>query len=436
MRNRLKDSWTDPVRRPVLLLGFGAVALAVVLLIVALTQITPAPPVVQPTTTSSCVINCGPGPQNTQPLPKTLRLRSRSKSIVPVNVDKGNWTPTADVERAEWVYGTLINYVIGLPASQENSDMLQAMSEADEIVIDLSNGQALTFRYTGRQFVSAGSADIFAQTRPGLTLVLLGDNNNQRIVVNASYVADSEVGQAVPSSLAQINTPIELGSAKVTVTSVRLVYNAPGIEVGKAFYLVDFMVENIGADVIDAADFVFELQDYANQKYKLTEAASALGPNPAPKGQLLPGIVNTFTSGFEVPTNVTGPVLVWVFRPNAQFRAQASVAVPLIGPTPTPDPRTKLAVQITQAYFNTDQTEMIVVGGAGNPSGAPITISAADISLSTPDGVFAEIRGSEPPLPFSVGPGQSMSFMLRFSRLPSAMAVLRVLLASFELNLQ
>lgn len=436
MRDRLKASWTDPARRPVLVLGVGAVALAVVLLMVALTQITPAPPVIKPTATSSCVINCGPGPQSTQPFPKTLRLRSRSKSIVPVNVEKGNWIPTAEIERAEWVYGTLVNYVIGLPASQENSDMLQAMSEADEIVIDLSNGQTLTFRYTGRQFVSAGSTDIFAQSRPGLTLVLLGDNNNQRVVVNASYVADSEVGKAVPSSLAQINTPIELGSTKVTVTSARLVYNAPGIEVGKAFYLVDFMVENIGADVIDAADFVFELQDYANQKYRLTEAASALGPNPPPTGQLLPGIAATFTSGFEVPTNVTGPVLVWVFRPNAQFRAQASVAVPLIGPTPTPDPRTKLAVQITQAYFNTDQTEMIIVGGAGNPGGVPITVSAADISLSTLDGVFAVIRSSEPPLPFNVGPGQSLSFTLRFSRLPGAAAILKVLLASFELNLQ
>jgi hypothetical protein len=436
MRDRLKASWTDPARRPVLILGVGAVALAVVLLIVALTQITPASPEVKPTVTSSCVINCGPGSQSTQPFPKTLRLRSRSKSIVPVTVEQGNWSPTADVERAEWVYGTLVNYVIGLPASQENSDMLQALSEADEIVIDLSNGQTLAFRYTGRQFVSAGSTDIFAQSRPGLTLVLLGDNNNQRVVVNAGYLADSEVGQAVSGSLAQINTPIELGSTKVTVTSARLVYNAPGIEVGKAFYLVDFMVENIGADVIDAADFVFELQDYANQKYKLTEAASALGPNRAPKGQLLPGIANTFTSGFEVPTNVTGPVLVWVFRPNAQFRAQASVAVPLIGPTPTPDPRTKLTVQITQAYFNADQTEMIIVGGAGNPGGAPITLSAADISLSTPDGVFAVIRGSTPPLPFNVGPGQSLSFTLRFSRLPGTAAVLKVLLASFELNLQ
>ena len=194
---------------------------------------------------------------------------------------KGDWKPTADIEKAEWVYGTLINYVIGLPASQENSDMLQAMSEADEIVLDLSNGQSLTFQYTGRQFVSAGSIDIFAQSRPGLTLVLLGDNTDQRVVVTANYVPDSEVGKTVPSSLAQINTPIELGGAKVTVISARLVVNAPGVTVGSAFYLVDFTVENTGADALDAAGFVVELQDYANQKYKLSDESQLDRPQSA-----------------------------------------------------------------------------------------------------------------------------------------------------------
>jgi hypothetical protein len=236
--------------------------------------------------------------------------------------------------------------------------------------------------------------------------------------------------------LAQINTPIELGGAKVTVISARLVVNAPGVQVGSAFYMVDFTVENIGTDVLDAANFVVELQDYANQKYRPSDTASAIGPNPSPKGQILPGIAAPFTSGFEVPANVTGPVLVWAFKPNAQFKAQASVAVPLIGPTPTPDPRTKLVVQITQAYFNTDQTEMIIVGGVGNTTGVPVSLNASDISLSSPEGVLAAIRGSEPPLPFNIGPAQTLSFSLRFSRLPGASAILKVLLTSFQLNLQ
>ncbi len=435
MRERLKLAWKDPAKRPALAIGFGAVGLALILLVIAVAQINPPAPPPTPTATSACRINCGPGQQTEPVTPKILNLRGRSIFIEPVSVARGgSWVPAADPDKAQWVFGTLVNYVIGLSATQANNDMLQALSPADEMTIDLSNGQTLKFNYAGRQFVSPGSVDIFSQQRPGLTLVLLGDNDNQRLVVTADYAADSEVGQAVPSTLAQIGTPIDIGGVRVTVLGGRLVYNAPGVPVGSAFYLVDFTAENIGSDVLDAGQFAMTLQDYANQKYPLSETASSLGPNSAPKGQLLPGLTATFMAGFEVPTNVTGPVLVWSFKPMATFRAQADVAVPLIGPTPTPDPRSQISVQVTQAYFNSDQTEMIVVAGVGNPTNAPVTITSSDISLSTPDGVFAALLGAEPGLPTTLQPGQNQALTLRFSRLPNNSSNLRIFLAEFQLN--
>lgn len=435
MLDRLKTSWNDPAKRPALAIGFGAVGLAIVLLVVALTQINPPPPAVTPTPTTECRVNCGPGPQIEPVTPKVLQLRDRQIFIAPVNIDsKGNWAHTSDSDKAEWVYGTLINYVVGLAATQDNNDMLEALSEADAIELGLSNGSSLKFRYAGRQFVSPTSTDVFAQQRPGLTLVLIGENSDQRLVVNADYVSDFEVGQAVPSTVAQINTPIELGGVRVTVLSGRLVYNAPGLPVGSAFYLVDFTAENVGSDALAVDDFFVELQDYASVKYPVSADASALGPNPAPKGQLLPGIAATFTAGFQVPTNVTGPVLVWNFKPSASFKAQASVAVPLIGPTPTPDPRSQVTVQVTQAYFSLDQSEMIIVGGVGNASTAAITLNPSDVSLSTPDGVFAALNSSEPLLPTTLQPGQNQTFTWRFSRLPSTSSVFRVFQIQFQLN--
>jgi hypothetical protein len=429
MLNRLKVSWKDPAKRPALVLGFGAVGLAVVLLVVAIGQLTPSTPSATPTPTVSCV-NCPPPPPSL--VPKVLHLRDRSIFVEPVNVTGGKWASTPNDDKAEWVFGTLINYVVGLSPTQQNNDMLQALSEGDQITLDLSNGQTLTYVYAGRQFVSPTSTDIFQQSRPGLTVVLLGDTDHQRLVVTANYSAESEVGQAVPGTLTQINTPIELGNVKVTALSSRLVLNAPGVPVGSAFYMVDFAVENTGADPIDVSQFVLELRDYANQIYKLSDDASKLGPSPPPTGEVAPGMTATFLSGFEVPANVTGPVLVWNFRPTPAFKAQASVAVPLIGPTPTPDPRSRIAVQITQAYFNSDQTEMIIVGGIGNPTNAPIVVNESDITLATPDGVHAAIRGSDPQLPLTVGPGQNVSFTLRFSRLPTNTALLTILLSSFQ----
>jgi hypothetical protein len=417
-------------------MGLAAVGLALILVILALSQVSgTSQPIIKPTPADAgCVVNCGPNSQAASNLPKVLHIRGRSILINPISLSDGQWKSSSEAGRAEWVYGTLINYLVGLSASTENSDMLKALGATDEISIDLANGQSLRFKFEGRQLVTANATEIFAQTKPGLTIILLGENSDQRMVITASYIADSEVGKPAPGGYAQINTPIDIGGARVTVLSARLVYNAPGIQVGSAFYLVDFSVENIGTTPLDVSGFQIQLQDYAQQKYSLSTAASALGPNPAPKGTLQPGSLATFMSGFEVPTNVTGPVLVWIFSPQANFKAQANVAVPLIGPTPTPDPKTKVAVQITQAYYTPDQTELVIVGGIGNTAGAPIAVSAADISLRTPEGVLAQLQSAEPGLPWNLGPGQNQTFTLRFARLPGSSATLKILLATFELN--
>ncbi len=270
---------------------------------------------------------------------------------------KGNWAISADSANGEWVFGSLVNYLVGLPGTQENKDLLQALSEADKITVEKSDGQTLEFKFGERKLVAPDDKGVFTQQRPGLTLLLLGADGEQRMVVTADYLVDSEANKSVPSKTVAINTPVDIGPVRIKALNARLVENAPGIPVGSAFYLVDFTAENLSDETVNVADFVFELRDYAGQKYKLSDTASKLGPNPPPSGQLLPGLSSTFMSGFEVPSNITGPILTWGFKPGASFNGQASVAVPLVGPTPTPDPRSQARVQISQAYFSPDQTE-------------------------------------------------------------------------------
>ncbi len=433
--DRLKSSWGDSSKRPMLIFGFAAVGVAVVLLLVSVLQLVapaePMPPV--PTPTVDYGVNVPP-PQPAASVPRKLYVRDRTFEVTPVAVPKGNWTATASDGNVEWVFGSLVNYLIGLPGSQENKDLLQALSEADKITIEKSDGQTLEFKFGERKSVSPQSKEVFAQQRPGLTLVLLGADGEQRLVVTAEYDAGSEANKSVPSKTVAINTPIEIGPVRVKVLNGRLVENAPGIPVGSAFYLVDFTVENMGNDTINVADFVFELRDYAGQKYKLSNTASKLGPNPPPIGQLLPGLSSTFMSGFEVPSNITGPVLTWGFKPEASFGGQATVAVPLVGSTPTPDPRSQTHVQITQAYFSPDQTELIIAGGIGNPTNALVLVNPSDIVLSTPDGVLATLMRAEPALPWRIGPTDSVNFTLHFSRLPSNQSILKILNNSFKLS--
>jgi hypothetical protein len=326
--------------------------------------------------------------------------------------------------------------LIGLPNTSENKDLLQALSEADPITLELSDGQTVEFNFDAQQLVSPDNKAIFSQQHPGLTLILLGDDGEQRLVVTSNYDVESDANRTVPSNVVAINTPIEIGPVRVKVLNGRLVENAPGIPVGSAFYLVDFTVENIGEDALDVANFVYELLDYARQKYKVSETASQLGPNPPPSGQLLPGLSGTFMTGFEVPSNITGPILTWTFKPDSSFRGQAAVAVPLLGPTPTPDPRTQTRVQISQAYYTPDQAELVIVGSIANPTTALIPVGPADITLSTPEGILATLNSAEPSLPWRLSPGDTLDFTLRFSRLPSITAILKILNNSFELTLQ
>jgi hypothetical protein len=421
-----------------LIFGFGAVGIAAVLLLVAIAQLIggAASSAPAPTPVPTCV---GPNCPIAQPsplVPRKLYVRDRTFDITPVAVQKGKWPADVDGNNASWVFGTLVNYLMGLPNTSENNDLLQAVSEADKITLELSDGQLVEFKFDAQQLVSPDNQEIFTQHHPGLTLLLLGDDGAQRLVVTANYDVSSEANRAVPSNVVAINTPIEIGDVRVKVLNGRLVENAPGIPVGSAFYLVDFTAENIGTDALDVSDFVFELMDFARQKYKLSDTASKLGPNPPPGGQLLPGLSGTFTTGFEVPSNITGPILTWVFKPDAAFKGQANVAVPLVGPTPTPDPRSQARVQISQAYYTPDQSQIVIVGSLANPSGALIPVGTADIVLSTPEGILATLSSADPVLPWRVGPGDTLNFTLTFSRLPSAAAILRILNDSFELTLQ
>lgn len=438
MINRLKSSWGNPSKRPMLIFGFGAVGIAVILLLVAIAQLLggAASPAPTPAPAPTCV---GPNCPVSQPsplVPKKLYVRDRTFNITPVAVQKGNWPADVGDQDATWVFGTLVNYLIGLPNTSENKDLLQAVGEADKLTLELSDGQTVEFKFDAQQLVSSGNEAIFSQKHPGLTLLLLGENGAQHLVVTANYDVSSEANRTVPSNVVAINTPIEIGDVRVKVLNGRLIENAPGIPVGSAFYLVDFTAENIGTDTLNVSDFVFELMDFARQKYKLSDTASKLGPNPPPGGQLLPGLSGAFTTGFEVPSNITGPILTWIFKPEAAFKGQASVAVPLVGPLPTPDPRSQARVQISQAYYTPDQSEIIVVGSATNPTNALIPVGTADIVLSTPEGILATLNNAEPALPWRLSPGDTLDFTLSFSRLPSAAANLKILNNSFELTLQ
>jgi len=79
--------------------------------------------------------------------------------------------------------------------------------------------------------VSPDNEEIFAQHHPGLTVLLLGDDGAQRLVVTANYDVSSEANRTVPSNVVALNTPIEIGDVRVKVLKWPPGGDAPGIPV-------------------------------------------------------------------------------------------------------------------------------------------------------------------------------------------------------------
>jgi hypothetical protein len=238
------------------------------------------------------------------------------------------------------------------------------------------------------------------------------------------------------NALGTIQSPIEIGATRVTVQAARYLpadLNTPNTP---AYFLVDFLVENISTEPIEAGQFSIELHDYAQRTYLASEGAARLGSNGSVTGTLEPGGSAMFTTGFEFPGNITSPLVVWGFKPNAEYPAEAKVALPILQPTPTPEPRTQITVELSQAHFSPDQSTMIFVVGLHNPTTVAVPIEVADVSLANAEGVLAQLAQAEPALPYVLRPGMSATLTLTFNRTPGTSALLKVLLNEFQLNIE
>ena len=422
--SRGKSFWSDPAHRPRLILIGIAAALAVIALALLLAR------------GDAQTVDPTPTPADLSAWPVSMSITGKTFKIAPVAVSDGRWRIlSAGADSAEWIYGTVVNYVIGLYPTDETTALVDGLAEGDPITLDMNNGAELNFRMSGRQSVPTDAvADLFQQSRPGITLVVLGEGGAERLVVTGLYDADREPPTIGEAGLAPVGAPVQLGNWRVTVLSARLATDVEPENPTQAYYYVDFTVEYLGADPISADTFDMKLIDGVRVQYIIDREISRGGANPPPGGPVAPRNPTPFTAGYRVPANVPGPALVWVFKPAPDEAQSARFEVPIVKPTPTPAPNTQITAQINGASLNEDQTLIVISGGVGNPTKQQVTISQVDVSLNTPDNVFSDLRGVEPPFPWVIEPGQTMAFRLQFTRPPGFEAILRIVTLQFRLS--
>ena len=352
------------------------------------------------------------------PMPNRLNIGSSTYRVVPLRVREASWEYDPDAERtAFWAPGTMVNYVIGLHASRENREIMDALRPGDLVTLDTSLG---TQRYRVAQQVTIRDDEVstlIEQNSPRLTLVLLGETGGQRRVVIAPFTDES-----TPNQLTTVGTPINLGDAQVRVLNHRLVPgSAVGLPADKGYLQVDFEVTNVITRILDASQFFSQLADANGATYSLSATGSEVaGGRGSARGALQPGETITATAGFEVPSSLPGPSLEWRFALDSTTPYVARVAIPYrpiaLVPTPIPTNPPVAEVAIVSVQISPEGNELRVVGNVRNLTNQFLYGSLSNVSLSGPGGQLYPLNSSLPAFPWSITPGEALVFQLSFAR--------------------
>ena len=446
--------WNDSRARPLflismfLLLGVCALACFVVSLLVVsngggpgVPTIFSGPSAAQATTQPFTETVKGPDINGTPiapAIPSRLSIGNKVFKIVPIRLDeKGEW-PSYDAKtekEAFWAGGTLVNYVIGLPANDANKAIFDSLKPNDLILLDTGVG-TLKYRVGELKTAKADAPELLqVQSNPRITLVLLGESGDERHLVIAPYTDEANSNEPAAKGV-----PVNLGDVRVTALGTKLVPGASvGLPAGKNYYQVDLQVTNLITRIVDASQFYAEISDGQGGKYIVSPQASAAGGARGwAQGALQPGGTLTVTAGFEVPDSLQGPTLTWVFAVDKNTPILAKVALPYKAaatqPTPTVVAARLAEVDILNASISPEGNELRVVGTLRNLTDKPLPVSLQNVELSSGAGALVPVNDSLPRFAWNVAPGETLAFQIQFQRPPPGSTVYFSLLGeTFEI---
>lgn len=347
--------------------------------------------------------------------------------------DDGSWTPAFDSEgTAVWVYGSIVNYIIGLSDTEANRALLENMTPSDQMRLTTRNGIQYAFAFNNREEVLVGNPDIYAQQSPGLTLLLVGTTGETRLMVNGRYIAD-ETSSATggQGSLVELGETAQLDNVQITVTGASYLSERPEAQPGFAFYLIDYQIQNTGLTALESGRLRLTLQDELGNQYAVSPAAGQLGNYPTLSGSLNAGQTMQATAGYQIPLGLNSANVLWLAS-NDVTGAQLQVTIPFGGGAQSAK---NAQVTLTQADVSADLTGLTLKGTILNLGEQAIIVAEKDIALRVDDGSAYLQQSTNPPFPWTVAPGQSLPYVVSFQK-PVAVdnAVFTILNQSFQLS--
>lgn len=348
----------------------------------------------------------------------------------PVNED-GSWQPELDEGKvAAWVYGTVINYLVGMANNDTNRQVLESLNPGDEIFLKLRDGATYTFAVSKREVVSPGRTDFFAQSRPALTIILLGNDGEDRLIVQADFTASDGAGSGATNpagNVVELGEVAQLADLQVMVSGATSLFGRPEAPNGFVFYLVNFQVDNVGPTPVDSGQLQMTLTDDLGNQYALNVLASQLGNNPPLSGFINGGESRLATAGYQIPAGLTSTNLRWSIA-FQNGNGQVQVNIPFGGS----DSQNAL-VLVQSADVSLDGTSLSLIGQISNGGSQPLIVNETDISLTSAGTVYL-LFSTNPPFPWVVPAGQPLPFAVTFQRPAGSDAIFTLLSQPFQLT--
>ncbi len=393
---------------------------------------TPFPEVTQPVADQPIIVGVSDAGTISVTLdaPATLDVLDQRWAVQPQTIGAdGLWSPEIDEDTAAWVNGTIVNYVFGLADSEANQAFLESLAPGQQMVVTTRQGVTHTFSFDSRNLVASSDRNVFNQQTPGITLMLLESDDDNRLVVRGRYEV-AAASQTTGGNVIQMGETAQLGDAQFTPQASSFLTNRPEAPLGFGFFLIDFVMQNVGLSAIDTSAYRFTLSDELGNQYALNPIASRLGNYPPLSGFVNAGQSVTATAGYQIPAGLVSPNLTWTI--TAPDGSQVQGVLPF---TAGGAAGQSAVISLQQATITPDLNNLIIVGQITNVGVQPLVIAPEDVSLRTPSGSDYLLLATNPPFPWAVPPNQTLQFAVTYQRpIGSASAVFTLLSQPFELS--
>jgi hypothetical protein len=326
--------------------------------------------------------------------PSAIELTyGRTEETIALPIDPSKPTPKGEMRYNEatmlsdnpvavWLFGTVLNYAIGVPES-----MARNLEPGDRIRLSTDTGASLRFVVAEtQQGANYEAGRLLSQNRLGLTLFALPSVAEDDVsFVLANYDLDSE--ETTAPALYDLGERVPLADdARLQVTAVQFSDTADGD--------IRIVVGGIAQHIPGGRSILLSL---------------AAGGEQTTAVPLTPGSGGVWQASLTLPDSIAGLPLMAEFR----LLPDGRLAVVQLGDAPRL--REQVEVEIAGAWRDAEQDQVVVELSVTNPGEGAVYLDAGFIQMIIEGGDADEMTGQMVPrLPLLLDPGETAVITVSF----------------------